>query len=106
MLNLNPGAYAASLIVYDGFLDAQGHVSGVPLSENTSFPVAIAAGQSNSVGVVLDGVPASLTVSVLTPATLIIGTKIVGGNQTAIYRLLGGGASAQFSVTRKTPTAT
>jgi sugar lactone lactonase YvrE len=100
-LSLNPGSYAGSLIVYDGVLDAQGHVTGKTLSENTSFPIAIALGQSNAIGVVLDGVPASLTPTVLTPSTLIIGTKVVNGSATTIYRLIGNSATGQFTVTAK-----
>ncbi len=100
-LNLAQGSYTGSLIVYDGFPDAQGHVTGNALSENTSFPMAIAAANANAIGVVLDGVPVSLVTTVLTPSTMVIGTKVVSGSQTTIYRLIGGGASAQFSVTAK-----
>ncbi|HWT05660.1 MAG TPA: hypothetical protein VN224_07875, partial [Xanthomonadales bacterium] len=100
-LSLDPGAYTGSLIVYDGFLDPQGHVTGKSLSENTSFPITIALSQPNAIGVVLDGVPASLTPAVLTPSTLIIGTKVVNGSATTIYRLVGNGATAQFTVTAK-----
>lgn len=100
-LSLNPGSYTGSLIVYDGFLDSQGHVTGASLSENTSFPIAIALSQSNAIGVVLDGVPASLTPTVLTPSALIIGTRTVNGSLTTIYRLIGNSATAQFTVTAK-----
>jgi sugar lactone lactonase YvrE len=100
-LSLNPGTYTGSLIVYDGFLDAQGHVTGKSLSENTSFPITIALSQPNAIGVVLDGVPASLTTTVLTPSTLVIGTKVVNGSATTIYRLIGNAATAQFTVTAK-----
>jgi hypothetical protein len=38
---------------------------------------------------------------VLTPSTLFPGTRYVNGTPSAIYRLLGGGASAQFSIAAK-----
>ncbi len=100
-LSLNSGAYMASIVIYDGFLDGQGHVTGKALSEQTSFAVAIVQGQTNAIGVVLDGVPVSLAVNVLSPATLIVGTRIVNGSQSVIYRMPSGGYGAQFTVTPK-----
>jgi hypothetical protein len=96
-LNLLPGSYVGTMRIYDGVLDGQGHVTGNPLSENTSFPVGIVSGQSNAVPVTLDGVPASIQATVLTPATLIV-DKFAA---TQVYRLNGGGAIAQLSIVAK-----
>jgi sugar lactone lactonase YvrE len=99
--NLTAGSYVGSIILYNGFVNGLGNATGSPISEKTSFPITVVLGQSNVTGVVLDGVPASLTTAVLTPATLFVGTKVVNGLPTAVYRLLGGGASGQVSVTAK-----
>ena len=102
-LNLMAGAYTGTMTLYDGFLNGQGHVTGTALSEKTAFPVVVAVGQSNAIGVVLDGVPASLKVTVLTPATLVVGSRVVQGQQFSTYRMIGNGSTAQFSVTATDP---
>ena len=104
-LDLVAGSYTGSLIVYDDFLVA-GHVSGAELSENTSFPIAMIAGHSNTIGVVLDGIPNALKTTLLTPATMVIGTKIVNGMQTTIYRMIGTSSRRSSPSRRWTPTAT
>jgi sugar lactone lactonase YvrE len=96
-LNLLPGSYVGTIRIYDGVLDGQGHVTGKPLSENTSFPIAIASGQSNAVPVTLDGVPTSIQTTVLTPATVTVDQFAA----TPIYRLTSAGATAQLSVVAK-----
>lgn len=102
-LNLLPGSYVGTMRAYDGLLDGQGHVTGNPLSENTSFPIVIASGQNNATPVTLGGVPASIQTTVLTPSTLMVDST--GGAANTVYRVSTGGASAQFSfVTRDAQT--
>jgi hypothetical protein len=96
-LNLLPGSYVGTIRIYDGVLDGQGHVTGNPLSENTSFPIAIASGQTNAVPVTLDGVPTSIQTTVLTPASVIV-DKFAAAQ---VYRLNGAGATAQLSIVAK-----
>ncbi|MDB5091937.1 MAG: hypothetical protein JWO85_38 [Candidatus Eremiobacteraeota bacterium] len=100
-LNLVAGSYLGSIVLYNGFVNAQGAATGTPISEKTSFPIAVALGQPNTTAIVLDGVPASLTTAVVTPSTLFVGSKVVSGQVTTVYRLLGGGSSGQFTITAK-----
>jgi hypothetical protein len=100
-LNLVAGVYVGSIVLYNGFVDAQGAATGSPISEKTSFPIAVALGQPNATAIVLDGVPVSLTTAVTTSSTLFVGSKVVSGQPVTVYRLLGGGSSGQFTVTAK-----
>jgi sugar lactone lactonase YvrE len=97
-LNLLPGSYLGAMTAYDGLLDGQGHVAGNPLSESTSFPITIANAQSNATNVTLAGVPVTLVPTILTPSSLIIDTVPSAG---PVYRLVGGNATAQFSIVAK-----
>jgi hypothetical protein len=96
-LNLLAGSYTGSMTVFDGVLTG-GQVSGKSLSENTSFPIAIAASALNVTNVTLDGVPVTLVATILTPSALVIDTVHPG---IPVYRLVGSGASAQFSIVAK-----
>jgi hypothetical protein len=100
-MNLVAGAYLGSIVLYNGFVDAQGAATGSPISEKTSFPIAVALGQPNVTAIVLDGVPASITTAVLTPTSLYVGSKVISGQAVTVYRLLGGGSAGQFTITAK-----
>jgi hypothetical protein len=100
-LSLLPGTYAASMGVYNGSLDPQGHVTGNALSENTSFPIPIVSGQANSVGVTLAGVPASIVETIFTPALLYTVTGVQNTTPYTIDRFVGTSANAQIAVHAK-----
>jgi sugar lactone lactonase YvrE len=100
-MNLVAGSYVGAIVLYNGFVNAQGAATGSPISEKTSFPIAVALGQPNATAIVLDGVPASLTTSVVTPTSLYVGSKIVSGQAVTVYRLLGAGSAGQFTITAK-----
>jgi hypothetical protein len=100
-MNLVAGSYVGSIVLYNGFVNAQGAASGSPISEKTSFPIAVSPGQPNATAIVLDGVPVSLTTAVTTSSTLFVGSKVVSGQPVTVYRLLGGGSSGQFTITAK-----
>ena len=86
--NVLPGSYAASLTFYDGVLDPSGHPTGNALSEATSFPVAIATGQANVIGVVLSGVPVSIVQTNTTPSVMYLTTRSLNSQPVPIYRIL------------------
>jgi hypothetical protein len=100
-LSLVPGTYAGTISIYDGVPDAQGHVTGKVLSTNASFPILIAQGQANSVGVTLDGIPTSLVATILTPSTMIMRNRVVNGVTQTVYRVFGANASAQIGLVAK-----
>ena len=100
-LSLVPGTYTGTMSVYDGVPDAQGHVTGKALSANASFPIPIVLGQANAVGVTLDGIPASLVATILTPSTMITRNRVVNGATQTVYRLFGANASAQLALVAK-----
>jgi sugar lactone lactonase YvrE len=100
-LNVGPGTYVGSIVLYNGFVDAQGNATGSPISEKSLFPIDVVLGQTNSTAIVLDGVPVSLTTAVTTSSTLFVGSKVVSGQPMTVYRLLGGGSSGQFTITAK-----
>jgi hypothetical protein len=100
-LNVGPGTYVGSIVLYNGFVDAQGNATGSPISEKSLFPIDVVLGQTNSTAIVLDGVPVSLTTAVTASSTLFVGSKVVSGQPVTVYRLLGGGSSGQFTITAK-----
>jgi hypothetical protein len=83
---------------YDGPLDAQGTPTGLRLSANDAFPIAIAAGSQNLVGVSLSAIPTSLK---LTPQTANIykGGTIVGNSLVPALRILGANAVGKVLIT-------
>jgi streptogramin lyase len=75
---LAPGAYTGSISTFDGPL-VSGNASGAPLSANQNVGFSIVAGQSNAIGVVMDGVPASVL--------LLPDASVLSGNTTSGYSL-------------------
>jgi hypothetical protein len=100
-LNLLPGTYTGAMSLYDDVLDGQGHVTGKPITTNTSFPIPITAGASNAVGVTLDGIPTSVVATILTPSKVIARSRVVNGVTTTAYRVIGANASAQLTLAAK-----
>ncbi|MBV8749840.1 MAG: hypothetical protein JO103_09010 [Candidatus Eremiobacteraeota bacterium] len=94
-LSLAPGTYAADMVIDDG-PTVGGYVSGMPLSQN-AFPITIAAGTPNVTAVTLYGVPISVTLTNITPATMFNDTA--GGKTT--YRVLTAGATGQLALVAK-----
>jgi hypothetical protein len=100
-LNLLPGTYTGTMTIYDSILDAQGHATGKPLSGNASFPIPIAPGGSNAVGVTLDGIPTSLAATILTASTMVRRNHVINGVATTAYRVIGANAAAQLALVAK-----
>jgi sugar lactone lactonase YvrE len=97
-LRLLAGSYTAAMSTYDGPLDAQGTPTGLRLSANDAFPIAIAVGSQNLVGVSLSAIPTSLK---LTPQTANIyrGGTIVGNSVVPALRILGANAVGKVLIT-------
>jgi hypothetical protein len=97
-LSLLAGSYTATMSTYDGPLDVQGTPTGLRLSANDAFPIAIAAGSQNLVGVSLSAIPTSLK---LTPQTANIykGGTIVGNSVVTALRILGANAVGKVLIT-------
>lgn len=76
---LAPGTYAATVTTYD-----QQNQGGSILSEGQSLPVAVVVGKSNTISLILGGVPHSVTISA--------GGRGIQGSQGAGFTLLGSGA--------------
>jgi hypothetical protein len=87
-LSLLPGTYKFDVTTFAGPL-AAGTPTGAALSVDTGLPVTITGGQANTIGVTLNGIPASLRFSINTPdpTRSIIGTTLFAGQQGAIYAL-------------------
>jgi hypothetical protein len=81
ILNLLPGAHTFNVTTYDATLSG-GAPDGNVLSQNLGYPFTVARGVPNSIGVVLQGIPASITVAA-TP------DQDVQGNQTGGFDLFG-----------------
>lgn len=87
-LALSDGSYTGSLTTYDSM--------GVTLSTNQSFPVAIAAGKANAIGVTLYGVPAGVNVTLLDPSR---GSESFDASGQETIDIAGADAHAQLLVT-------
>lgn len=96
-LSLLPGMYGTGLTVYDGALDAQGHVTGKALSEKTAFPMHVASASTNTTAVVLDGVPASIVQTILTPSSVYTTTGVQNQVPYTIDRIAGTGAQVALN---------
>jgi streptogramin lyase len=75
---LAPGAYTGSISTFDGPL-VGGSASGAPLSANQNVGFSIVAGQSNSIGVVMGGIPNSVL--------LLSDASVLSGNTAGGYSL-------------------
>jgi virginiamycin B lyase len=74
---LAPGSFTASFTTYDGLLNGSGNPTGHVLSANQSVPLKIVAGAANTVGVTLDGVPASVAI-LPAPGSALGGSQVNG----------------------------
>jgi hypothetical protein len=81
-INAGAGTYTGTFATYDGLLTG-GATTGSLLSSGQSIPVVVVPGQTNTVAVTLDGVPASLSIAP-TSGSAITGTQ-------------GGGFSVKYS---------
>lgn len=70
-IGLTSGSYTGTISTYDGPI-VSGSPTGNLLSQGQSVPISVTAGQTDNIPVVLDGVPASITI---VPAS---GSTIVG----------------------------
>jgi streptogramin lyase len=69
------GSYTFALAAFDGLLGTNGSPTGHVLSANLKIPVSIGAGRLNSIGVTLDGVPASVALEP-SPSSELIGSGL------------------------------
>jgi hypothetical protein len=98
-LNLLPGTYTGALTLYDGGLNASGHVWGQALSTNPAFTITIAPGNANVVSVALTGIPSRVGQSIVTPASMYSVTGVAGnGSLIPVDRIIGAGANAQVTL--------
>jgi hypothetical protein len=97
-LGLLAGSYTATMSTYDGPLDASGTPTGKRLSANDAFPIVIAAGSQNLIGVSLSAIPAAV---LLTPQTanMYRGGTIVGNSVVPALRILGANAVGTVLIT-------
>jgi hypothetical protein len=76
LLGLAPGSFTGTFSTYDGPVVSNA-ASGNVLSQGQSVPITVTAGQTNTLSVTLDGVPASITVAPASGST-ISGTQSTG----------------------------
>jgi streptogramin lyase len=69
------GSYTYALAAYDGLLGANGNPTGNRLSADLSIPVSIRTGRLNTIGVTLDGIPASVAL-VPSPSSELTGSAL------------------------------
>jgi streptogramin lyase len=101
-LALVAGSYTGTMSTYDGPLDAQGTPTGKRLSVNGTFPISIAGGSQNLIGVTLSGIPASLKLSPKSTNWFASAYVIGYGSGTTvvpILRLLGANTVGQAFIT-------
>ena len=69
------GSYTYALAAFDGLLSTAGSPTGHQLSANLNIPVVIHTGKLNSIGVTLDGIPASVAL-VPSPSSELVGSAL------------------------------